>query len=143
MTGPALSAPIEYPDGPTPDTVDECFDLHEVKEDEEQRFANWYAYYRTRLLTAQTVLHRVMGALDGRVRVSFQALDQSGTVDLDPLTERFGVWGARRDEISTQQELFFEWVNDLTPTSGKNNAHGRADSRGGIRIARRRAEGSP
>ncbi|UXI67180.1 pilus assembly protein [Tahibacter amnicola] len=45
-----------------------------VPTDQYQNFANWYAYYRTRSLSARSALSRVFGAMGANVRVAWQTI---------------------------------------------------------------------
>ncbi len=49
--------------------------------DERQNFANWYSYYRTRILTAKTAVGRAMATLSepGNYRIGYRVLNATGT----------------------------------------------------------------
>ena len=48
-----------------------------VGESEQQNFANWYSYYRTRILAMKTAVGRAFKAFDGHYRVGFLAIDNN------------------------------------------------------------------
>ncbi|MCQ4163776.1 pilus assembly protein [Tahibacter harae] len=81
------------------------------------RFANWYAYYRTRNLMTRTALSRVFGgtSLDNKVRVIWQ------TINAD-----YGSTPAIRsrevqDLTGTWKQNFFNWMFDVTNNGGTPN----------------------
>ena len=47
--------------------------------DERQNFANWYSYYRTRMLMMKTAAGRAFTAIDNRYRVGFMTINTSNT----------------------------------------------------------------
>ncbi len=47
--------------------------------DERQNFANWFSYYRTRMLTMKTAVGRAFGQLDSNFRVGFSLASEPGT----------------------------------------------------------------
>ena len=47
--------------------------------DERQNFANWYSYYRTRMLTMKSAVGTAFGRLDDRYRVGFTSISYTGT----------------------------------------------------------------
>jgi type IV pilus assembly protein PilY1 len=69
-----------------------------------QNFANWFAYYRTRLRLAQTVLSHGTQGLDGKVRFSYQDLPPS----IQTLTNHFG-------SFSSGAADFYSWLFSLKP----------------------------
>ncbi|WP_058556413.1 pilus assembly protein [Thiohalocapsa sp. ML1] len=105
----------EKADGTTPD---ECFQYEPVDSSQEQQFANWYSYYRTRLLAMKTVLSRVMQTLDGGVRLTYQGLDRdegggSADLGLEPTDPRFQELVAAFDKFESNKEGFYDWLFDL------------------------------
>jgi type IV pilus assembly protein PilY1 len=47
-----------------------------VGPDERQNFANWYSYYRTRMLTMKSAAGRAFAGLDGSMRVGFVTINE-------------------------------------------------------------------
>ncbi len=74
----------------------------------QRNFANWYVYYRTRLLRMQTVLSRAMQGLDASVRLTFQGLDEGAGVDVP---EDGGALGDAFGEYSAAaRQRFYDWL---------------------------------
>ncbi|HEX6020324.1 MAG TPA: hypothetical protein VFZ28_19680, partial [Burkholderiaceae bacterium] len=48
---------------------------------EKQKYANWYAYYRTRRLMARTAIGRAFQAMDSRFRVGFTTISDRGATE--------------------------------------------------------------
>jgi type IV pilus assembly protein PilY1 len=108
-----------FPDGPTADTPDECFAFVPVTDPaEQQRFANWYTYYRTRLLVVQTVLSRIMQGINPSTRVAFQ--DVSDDSGFKPGTRAFDALDAVFDDYADNQGRFYQWLFETTTTEGSN-----------------------
>ncbi len=53
----------------------EAIDVSKLSAAEQTNFANWYSYYRTRLLLSRSALSRVFGVQDTGLRVGWQNLD--------------------------------------------------------------------
>lgn len=68
-----------------------------------RNFANWFTYYRTRLLTLQTVLSRVLVDLPERARFTYQNLSATSDSSSTQLSERF-------DRYSSNKSDFFLWL---------------------------------
>ena len=83
----------------------------------QQRFANWYSYYRTRNLMTRTALSRVFGgpSLDNKVRVIWQTInaDFSGT----PTIRSRQV----QDLTGTWKTSFFNWMLEVQNNGGTPN----------------------
>ncbi|MFY9974926.1 MAG: hypothetical protein WAK53_11760, partial [Chromatiaceae bacterium] len=69
----------------------------------QRNFANWYAYYRNRWFTLQTVMSRAVAELNPAVRLTYQSLDQTS---VDP-TGLFGPFGPFDD---TRRGWFHDWL---------------------------------
>lgn len=114
---------VEFPNGPDATTPDECFYYIEIETDEEESFANWYTYYRTRLLLVKTVLTQVMDTLEGDVRLTWQGVGQlndfaPGTTAFEALATNFDEYGASaasRRQNQTQREALYTWIEQLLP----------------------------
>lgn len=97
---------------------DDCYDKVVVSStsgpngtDERTNFANWYSYYRTRLLTAKTGSSLAFATLDAWPRVGYGKINQSSnTIDgISTTTIQRGV----RTFGTTNREQFFDWLFDV------------------------------
>lgn len=88
-----------------------------VKVPIDQRFANWYSYYRTRNLMTRSALSRTFGgpALDNKVRVIWQTInaDFGGT----PLIRSRQV----QELTGTWKTSFFNWLFEVSNNGGTPN----------------------
>ena len=96
-----------------PDTGDADVDLKLAK----CNFANWYSFYRTRWLTTQTVLTRVVAPLDDSVRVAYQAMEELGLQPNSDFFQKqlltpFGPFGQVR------REWFNNWLFSILNDGG-------------------------
>jgi type IV pilus assembly protein PilY1 len=113
----AYSCGEAFGDKRTAEMPDSCFERIPILDEEEQkRFANWYTYYRTRLLVVQTVLSRAMLTLNDGVRVSFQDVSDSsgfkpGTTAFDALDDAF-------DDYANNKGAFYNWLFNNQTTNG-------------------------
>jgi len=73
---------------------------------EQQRYANWYAYYRTRILMMRSAAGRAMFSLDNRYRVGFTTINKSGNYNTD-YTANLGSFANVADFGADQKTLFF------------------------------------
>ncbi len=73
---------------------------------DQQRYANWHAYYRTRVLMMRSAAGRAMFALDNRYRVGFSTLNKWGGYSAD-VTDDLGSFLNIADFGSNQKMLFF------------------------------------
>ena len=69
----------------------------------QRNFANWYAYYRNRWFTLQTVMSRAIGDINPAVRLTYQSLDQE-SLDLSGLFRPFGPFD------DTRRGWFHDWL---------------------------------
>ncbi len=119
--------PDNEPDATTPD---ECFVPVDPESTpppgdppfDKENFANWYTYYRTRLLVVKTVLSQVMQTLDEDVRLTWQGVSplnqfQPGTAAFRALKERFDEYGAPAASAGemSQRDAFYDWLERLVP----------------------------
>lgn len=86
---------------------------------DQQRYANWYAYYRTRILMMRSGAGRAMFALDNRYRVGFTTINKSSSFNTD-VTANLGSFADIADFGADQKALFFSnlygaSVNGSTP----------------------------
>jgi len=100
---------------PNDQTPDPCFDrVYITSSDREaQNFANWYSYYRTRMLTAKTVVSRVMQNLPPQVRLTFQdGATRLGFKPGDPAFDRLSD-PDHFDLYERGKSTFFAWLYAL------------------------------
>lgn len=98
---------------------DNCYRKVSVSSSEQQNFANWYSFYRTRALATQSAANLAFLSLPENVRVTWQMLNScylagngtcsggSGTTYSNPL----------RNFSGTHRQQFFDWLAD-TRVSG-------------------------
>lgn len=79
----------------------------EVKTSEYQNFANWYSYYRNRMLTMKTSAGKSFSLLENDKRVGFKTINFN--------TSRFL---PIRDFDSTQKQAFFNMMYSIEPSGG-------------------------
>lgn len=102
---------------PNPDdhTPDACFVRHDLANSpaaEQNNFANWYTYYRTRWLTTKTIISRVMQTLNPRVRLTYQGVGEP--LGFKPSDAMFQSLVGRFDTFANNREDFFDWLLNLT-----------------------------
>ena len=74
---------------------------------EQQNFANWYSYYRTRFLFARSATSRAFARLDNNLRVAWQNLN----------SQQFVAATEIRKYETTWRQAYFDWLY-RTPASG-------------------------
>jgi type IV pilus assembly protein PilY1 len=88
--------------------------------EELNNFSNWYTYYRKRILTAIAGVSQSFSALDGKQRVGFGQINNSGSVTVDgttsnPATVLMGV----RDFVGADRLAFFNRLfENVAPGGG-------------------------
>lgn len=98
--------------------------------DERQNFANWYSYYRTRILTTKAGASRAFAQLDTSPRVGYGRLNKSTTTPtIDGLSVSTIERGVRAFS-GTDRQAYFTWLfglamNTYTPTRRALDAAGR------------------
>lgn len=81
--------------------------------DERQNFANWYSFYRTRILLMKTSLIRALRGLDDSYRIGYSTIGYAGA------DSAHGAYLALADFDATQKGRLFEKLSGLiTPASG-------------------------
>lgn len=78
----------------------------------QQNFANWFAYYRFRSLSARSALSTAMARLDGGVRVAWQNFNNNtiaASTEIRPLVRPLGGGG----EDTSWRTSFYNWL--VTP----------------------------
>lgn len=80
--------------------------------DERQNFANWFSYYRTRMLTMKTVVGRAFAQFDARTRIGYSTTSETG---VDASRTGFLPPG---DFDATQRRSFYDKLYAVVPVSG-------------------------
>ncbi|MDI3261401.1 MAG: PilC/PilY family type IV pilus protein [Fulvimonas sp.] len=100
-----------------------------------QNVANWFSYYRTRMLMAKSGLMRAFSGLNTNFRVGFGAIDStasSSTLGSDyyPFTTSYGrtsfsnglsvvkPFGSVVSGSTTQKQRFWNWISQIDPSGG-------------------------
>ena len=84
--------------------------------EEQQNFANWFVYYRTRQLLAKAVLGEVMAQLPNQVRVGYGRLGQPRG-DVDGIGKFGMIVSGVRDFSQARREDFVSWLYGLNATA--------------------------
>ena len=105
-------------------TDDACYEEKTVGANEQQNFANWYSYYRTRILAAKAGASRAFAQMGTGIRVGYGKITKQGSnVDGQNMfaVER-GVRDFRdRDAVGTwtgERTGFFKWLFELELGTG-------------------------
>lgn len=98
---------------PTPTSNSGCSItlLSDLGPDEQQNFANWYSYYRTRNLMTRSAIANVFGGLGNGIRVVFQNLNNSKYVLKQGTTTFLPFEGQARTD-------FFTWLYQVSASGG-------------------------
>lgn len=78
---------------------DACYVREAIGSADKQNFANWFSYYRTRLMSAKAGAGSAFDKQPGDIRVGYGAINYSGTV----------VKGVKRFEGASRTD-FFQWL---------------------------------
>lgn len=73
---------------------------------QQQNYANWYSYYRTRILTMRTAAGQAVAALDSSYRVGFNSLNVGSGFNTT-VTDSLGYFANIRDFDDAQRVVFF------------------------------------
>ncbi|MDI1260062.1 PilC/PilY family type IV pilus protein [Aquabacterium sp.] len=87
---------------------------------EAQNYANWYQYYRTRMLMTRTAAGRAFQPLTNRYRVGFSTINNTGITESNTLStiSAGNAFLNVRDYDSAQRSLFMERLYNATPNGG-------------------------
>lgn len=85
--------------------------------DERTNFANWYSYYRTRLLMMKTATGRAFKNLDKNYRVGFMKISSSGA----PTTYVDTFWNNTDSSLGAVSSQRSNWYNALYNTSSSGS----------------------
>lgn len=103
-----------------PSNVDKCFTKVQVTStsgtgpagaDERQNFANWYSYYRTRMLATKTASLKAFSTLGNNLRVGW--IDYHSEDDITPGNKNYV-----RAFTGTHRKNFFDWMASHGNDSG-------------------------
>ncbi|MDX1757274.1 MAG: PilC/PilY family type IV pilus protein [Marinobacter sp.] len=84
---------------------------------EKQNFANWFSYYRNRLMASKAGIGSAFSSLPSNIRLGWGSINTgSGTVD-DASSIRAVIQGVRPYD-STQKDNFYNWLYGETTQSG-------------------------
>lgn len=87
-------------------------------QEEIQNFANWYTYYRSRILAARAGVGRAFANQGTRLRVGFSSINQ-GSTDIDGVTSPGSVILGLRQFSGADREAFFDRLYGQTiPIAG-------------------------
>jgi type IV pilus assembly protein PilY1 len=86
----------------------------ELSEANKLRYANWYSYYRKRILMMRSAAGRAMFSLDNRYRVGFTSLNKDGAFNAD-VTPGLGHFADIGDFDSTKKVEFFSSLYGSAP----------------------------
>ncbi len=91
--------------------ADSCFVINNIEQDEEQNFANWYSYYRNRLLVTKSAASIAFDLVGGDIRVGWN--------DINILKE-FNLDNANYVSPFTSQHKvnFYDWLADMEQDFG-------------------------
>ncbi len=81
-----------------------------------QNFANWYTYYRSRILTARAGIGRAFSAQSTRIRVGFGAINK-GSTTIDGTDTKTIVRGVRLFSSTSRSNFFTDLYEHPIPTS--------------------------
>ncbi|MFR0692514.1 pilus assembly protein [Enterobacterales bacterium AE_CKDN230030158-1A_HGKHYDSX7] len=100
---------------------DDCYKIVTVGSAEQQNFANWYSFYRTRFLATASAANLAFYSLPENLRVTWQMLNTCTSVGNTSGSCK-GVSGTTYDNTlndftGKSRAAFFAWLAD-TPTSG-------------------------
>jgi len=79
-------------------------------------FANWYSFYRTRMLAAKSGVSEAFSPQDARIRVGYGSINKAST-DVDGARTRTIFSGVRIFD-SAGKKGFFNWLTAMQPSGG-------------------------
>lgn len=103
---------------------EDCYEKVNVSTSEQQNFANWYSFYRTRALATQSAANLAFYTLPDNVRVSWQMLNtctdigQASSSNANCKDKSGNSYNNGLKVFANQhRQNFFDWLSD-TPASG-------------------------
>lgn len=95
-----------------------CYTRVSVPSTEQQNFANWYSFYRTRSLATATAANLAFHSLPENVRITWQMLNSCQGIGSGSCSGRTGSFpNYLRNFSGNQRQSFFDWLSDI-PASG-------------------------
>lgn len=82
-----------------------------------QNFANWYSYYRSRVLTARAGIGRAFALQGDNVRVGFGAINKA-SADVDGVDSRTVILGVRKFTGTDRTGFFTQLYGGIIPNAG-------------------------
>lgn len=82
-----------------------------------QNFANWYTYYRSRILTARAGIGRAFSQQGSSMRVGFGAINQ-GRANVDGVSTQTIISGVRKFESASRSNFFSTLYSHPIPAAG-------------------------
>ncbi|WP_201314439.1 PilC/PilY family type IV pilus protein [Dyella sp. EPa41] len=91
----------------------------------QQNVANWFSYYRTRILMAKSGLMTAFATIDPTYRVGFGSINNRNVTDIKATGNYTSAYNNTMATVqpfgsgasSTQKSNFWTWVNDITPNN--------------------------
>ncbi len=83
---------------------DRCYEYKKVEDADKQKFANWFAFYRTRIQTAKWGVGRAFSNVSNDVRVGFGSINHANVVkqDVKPFTNsRLGFYTSLYSQVAS------------------------------------------
>ena len=97
---------------------DSCYTKTNIGNDAalRQRFANWFSYYRTRMLAAKSGVSAAFFPQTSAIRVGWGSINK-GSSSIDGISTRTLNAGVRAFSGTSRQD-FYDWIRDLQPEGG-------------------------
>lgn len=102
---------------PKAETRTDCAGSTCTYTEEIQNFANWYTYYRSRVLTSRAGIGRAFAAQNDGLRVGFGTLNK-GSTSVDGVSTRSIISGVRLFKDADRNNFFNDLYTTTIPTSG-------------------------
>ncbi|EXJ10342.1 PilC/PilY family type IV pilus protein [Nitrincola nitratireducens] len=93
-----------------------CYTRHIVSAEQQQNFANWYSYYRTRTLASRAGIGDAFNSLPNDFRLGWGRINQD-TISVDGSSQRAVMQGVR-PLTSTHKSNFYTWLHNSPDTGG-------------------------
>ncbi|WP_249621074.1 PilC/PilY family type IV pilus protein [Desulfuromonas sp. CSMB_57] len=88
-----------------------------TRDQEIQNFANWYQYYRSRILASRAGIGKAFAAQGESIRVGFGAINKEAS-SVDNVSTTTIIRGVRPFSGSDREDFFTRLYNHIIPTSG-------------------------
>ncbi len=99
--------------------------------EESQNFANWYTYYRSRLLLTKTAVSRAFATIPSNVRLSYQGINRDTTIPLfRPFADSPAVSGPPALPANTRRTDFYNWLQNSVTAGGGTPLRNAFDNAG-------------